>query len=771
MSLSSYRLLIVLFYVCFELNLVGQELQPKNNKLPFELDTFLVPSLYSLDFKQLSEKLSRELKLKNNYCYESSREKNKLFPTLFDWYIKFNPSGIKHLSINFLKKKASPEEISKTAEEILNTLNLKYGKFIASDKPDPLSTHYYWKPQKGFVLMLDVEELGNIPFLRPLISLKVMRSFSSFYIKYRKYDDEILDEKKHEFKIDTFFEPLLYTVPLEVANKHLKRKYTGKGEESFSLLNHKSEFFPNSDYKQSKIVYDQSGLQFLRIYFPSDRDNVRRVFEEVKAKCKEMYKFKFYTGFKPFHDRYELATASPKFGLRLKIELINSGSRGHYVALKASDDYKKLPDEEYDAKAKPEPARPVNPIVRMVPRQVPPATLSIMDMVKANDNIFNLKSNVFEKKYFNGFQTKWTDKFKTSSRSVSPINFFEFKSTETLFYFKQNQLKKLVLMIYNKGDQETPLRELEFSKLVHSLKSRINEFTGKDAIYKINAGLAKNYLYWWSTSDFLIKLESNYTKTSKDFSSEYIRISFSKPVRGLNNVNIDRTSIDTLTNQDLEERVIKDNDGSVYIAGVPMVDQGKKGYCACAATARLLNYYGREIDQHDIAKLANSDKLGTGIDDLQKALQIISSKLRLNIKQLAKCYLSNDRDFKRFMVKLEREFEKQDYQFGQTLNVKELKHVFSILAEKDRRYLVFKKSIIDSIDGGKPIAWALALGIVPEPEIPQAEGGHMRLIIGYNEKTEEIYYTDTWGAGHEKKSMDMKSAFWISSALLEIRPR
>ena len=68
-------------------------------------------------------------------------------------------------------------------------------------------------------------------------------------------------------------------------------------------------------------------------------------------------------------------------------------------------------------------------------------------------------------------------------------------------------------------------------------------------------------------------------------------------------------------------------------------------------------------------------------------------------------------------------------------------------------------------------SWALQLGIVEEKDIPQAKGGHMRIILGYNEATEEIYYSDSWGAGHEKKSMDMKSAFWISMALWEIRPR
>ena len=40
--------------------------------------------------------------------------------------------------------------------------------------------------------------------------------------------------------------------------------------------------------------------------------------------------------------------------------------------------------------------------------------------------------------------------------------------------------------------------------------------------------------------------------------------------------------------------VIKDPDGAVYIGGVPMVDQGRKGYCACAATIRLLRAYWME---------------------------------------------------------------------------------------------------------------------------------------------------------------------------------
>jgi hypothetical protein len=49
---------------------------------------------------------------------------------------------------------------------------------------------------------------------------------------------------------------------------------------------------------------------------------------------------------------------------------------------------------------------------------------------------------------------------------------------------------------------------------------------------------------------------------------------------------------------------------------------------------------------------------------------------------------------------------------------------------------------------------------VKEPEIPQATGWHARLILGYNSKTNECLYSDSWGAGHELKRMSVDDA-WI----------
>jgi len=85
-------------------------------------------------------------------------------------------------------------------------------------------------------------------------------------------------------------------------------------------------------------------------------------------------------------------------------------------------------------------------------------------------------------------------------------------------------------------------------------------------------------------------------------------------------------------------------------------------------------------------------------------------------------------------------------------------------------YSRFVNKIEEYIDQGLPVGWCLQLGMFKEGKLPQMFGGHMRLIIGYNEKTKEIIYTDSWGAGHAKKRMPVADAFCMSNALLALPP-
>jgi hypothetical protein len=62
------------------------------------------------------------------------------------------------------------------------------------------------------------------------------------------------------------------------------------------------------------------------------------------------------------------------------------------------------------------------------------------------------------------------------------------------------------------------------------------------------------------------------------------------------------------------------------------------------------------------------------------------------------------------------------------------------------------------------------LGKVPESNITQNAGGHMRLIIGYNLKKDEILFSDSWGAGHELKRMSTADAWTITTGTMSVEP-
>jgi hypothetical protein len=76
----------------------------------------------------------------------------------------------------------------------------------------------------------------------------------------------------------------------------------------------------------------------------------------------------------------------------------------------------------------------------------------------------------------------------------------------------------------------------------------------------------------------------------------------------------------------------------------------------------------------------------------------------------------------------------------------------------------FIKGIHDFIDDGIPLLWSLELGRFPEePDLkPQTSGGHMRVIIGYNESTGRLIFSDSWGAGHEFKTIKASDAYAAS---------
>ena len=234
----------------------------------------------------------------------------------------------------------------------------------------------------------------------------------------------------------------------------------------------------------------------------------------------------------------------------------------------------------------------------------------------------------------------------------------------------------------------------------------------------------------------------------------------------------------------IKDNVTKSPNGDVFIDNVPMVDQGQKGYCAAAVSERVLRYYGNRIDEHEIAQQAGSRAAGgTRAGDMIATVREIGVKKRLGFNQIVSTAVSLD--------ELEKEVEQYNkaaksmkepevsvaaHTYGLMVMVSEIydemkPKVLKKMRTRDARYRKFLTGVKTQIDKGVPICWGVTLGVFPEPGLnPQSKGGHMRLIIGYNAKTHEILYSDTWGAGHELKRMPEDWAFTITHEAFFLRP-
>jgi hypothetical protein len=158
----------------------------------------------------------------------------------------------------------------------------------------------------------------------------------------------------------------------------------------------------------------------------------------------------------------------------------------------------------------------------------------------------------------------------------------------------------------------------------------------------------------------------------------------------------------------------KHPDGGVYLE-IPMIDQGDSSYCYPASMARILNYYGRNVDMLSVAKVAGSDaKAGTNGLGIVAALGRAAAKLE----------------------------------------------VYPV-ASGGKGLTPFAGFIKDAIDKGQPVLWLCTVN----------GGGHARIINGYDAAKQEVIFTDSWGQGHEADRMPLSQAYAITEHYLAFVPK
>ena len=314
------------------------------------------------------------------------------------------------------------------------------------------------------------------------------------------------------------------------------------------------------------------------------------------------------------------------------------------------------------------------------------------------------------------------------------------KVEEAILEFVNGQAARATISFYNRGDSGN-IEVKEFDRIFKTIGqnlSQVMKVAPKRQMGSSNAALPVTGWNWTSPSGIALLEYNEYNTPGKESKPEFLRLKLAAPNQADWSMGKMATGVQRM---ELLQRVKKTPEGDVYISGVPMVDQGQKGYCVAASCQRLFEYMRIPCDQHEMAKLVSVDaEGGADISTMQKSLAKIDGAFKVTFKPLVNPELYYTNNGKRRVS--EKEF-------------------ISIVKEYT--------------DKGVPLLWGLMLGRKPEdPPLPNAgqiSGGHMRMVIGYNLAKNQVIFTDSWGAGHELKRMAMLDAYDVTMGLYSMAPR
>ncbi len=405
----------------------------------------------------------------------------------------------------------------------------------------------------------------------------------------------------------------------------------------------------------------------------------------------------------------------------------------------------------------------------------------------------------------NNLYFRWLSDKKAGLRypgySNSPgMTFLGKKCYETIIRFDASgKVSQVDISIYNRGDAGEINDEKAFQALLDGTLKKVEEWSQDKGVpcqkERLTAGMFMEKRVWVKNSSVAVEMRWSASEKIKvqdvedpamnekkvKFRAEYIKLTLTKfdPKNDPRKMTSSPKKSDTASALDIKQNVKKDDKGFFFIDNIPMVDQGEKGYCAVATAERILRYYGTDVDQNVVAQLANSSATGgTSPDEMVGVLKKVQTKFGVFVKT------HNEFKMLEFMKmvteynKLAKKARKKEIVCGNVIDIGEIYHAMDpallkeIKCEKDKNgYKAFCSDVVKHVDMGIPLIWGVELGIVPEEGLPQTNGGHMRIIFGYNKDKNEILYTDSWGQGHERSSMSMDNAWTITSGLYSFDPR
>jgi len=206
-----------------------------------------------------------------------------------------------------------------------------------------------------------------------------------------------------------------------------------------------------------------------------------------------------------------------------------------------------------------------------------------------------------------------------------------------------------------------------------------------------------------------------------------------------------------MSDAELKKRLIENvktsQNGDTLITEIPMVDQGPKGYCVPATFERAMRTMGIEADMYLLAMVGESS--GGGGTVVEVLLENVKSAVYRKGRRTKDDEIRSlkIRDVKRY--------------------IDDGAPVMWTLHSVDEYNDLTDENTAGRLAGGDPFRATMKekgdkLAATPKPETNR----HICMIIGYNEKTEEIAVSDSWGKQFELRWVPLQVADWASSGKL-----
>lgn len=264
-----------------------------------------------------------------------------------------------------------------------------------------------------------------------------------------------------------------------------------------------------------------------------------------------------------------------------------------------------------------------------------------------------------------------------------------------------------------------------------ALRSALCSLFGNGRLVSLGRFMAtrEEAMRWdWKGNSFLLVHQPN----------EYLMLRII-PTRELDDPDSSKKAF-SAAKQELTSRVTRRPNGDVIISDLPMVNQGRKGYCVPATFERLLRYYGLPVDMNILAMAGKTEAGGgTSISDLEKATYSVIADAGGAI---------HPRNFSGSIQEIKPLIDAGKPLIFAHYSTEEFNKRVN---ERMRRRIAVTNwddwisKFLPSMKKGAPLK-------------PDRLCGHVCLIIGYNEKSREIAITDSWGPASTERWMTEEEA-------------